>query len=388
MGVGTAISAGLGGASLLGGLMGGGGKSGGGGGSTINVQPSPYEQQMAQMATEYYQQTDPLRQAMLGDFMGFLRPSTGQTTYTPGTTTTTGTTGAYTGASTPGGYQFPSFMQGKDLSQQMAWAQPYTSQPAKPFFDSTTGKVSYYPSIEQITGLSQADLINKYGAPPDATTQSDLIGGTTNPAYQTWLGNITADVRAQQAAQQAIQGAGLQGGTQTTSTTPAGFTSSGLYNPYNLPGYAPLYQLARTGLESQYNPARQSIMESTPRGGALYENLANLEMSRAQQAGSLPATIAAPLISDIYNKAYGVAFNAPQTSIAGLSSAMGGYNALQGLNASSSLQQAALANQNGLAGSAGLGSLAALGLGGLGGKSTGGKSSFSGGSATGGLTYS
>jgi hypothetical protein len=248
--------------------------------------------------------------------------------------------------------------------------------------------MGYYPSIQQITGLSQADLINKYGAPPDASIQDGSMGGASNPAYQTWLGNITADVRAQQAAQQAMQGTGLQGGTQTTtSSTPAGFTSSGLYNPYNLPGYAPLYQLARTGPESQYNPARQSIMESTPRGGGLYENLANLEMSRAQQAGSLPATIAAPLIQDIYNKAYGVAFNAPQTSIAGLGGAMSGYNQLQGLSASGALQQAALANQNSLASSSGLGSLAALGLGGLGGKSTGGKGAFSGGAATGGLSF-
>ena len=100
MGVGTAISAGLGGASLLGGLMGGGGKggSGGGGGSTINVQPSPYEKQMAQMAQEYYQQTGPLRGYMLSDFQNFLRPPgvTGQA-WGGGTTYSTG--GATGGAS-------------------------------------------------------------------------------------------------------------------------------------------------------------------------------------------------------------------------------------------------------------------------------------------------
>jgi hypothetical protein len=330
---------------------------------------------MAQMAQELYGRTNPLRWNMIYDLENFIRPGQAST---------------YLGNNQ---YSFPQGTGGGGVS---------TINPTSPAA-STTAMPSYGDirnALDKLASPSEYSqswpMLSQYVDPrPLQNEVWDMLSGSGNiaidqlskvPEFKTWADNKAAELSIT-AMQKAIPQGGTSGTTNQQSTAPAGFTSSGLYNPYNLPGYAPLYQLARTGLESQYNPARQSIMESTPRGGALYENLANLEMSRAQQAGSLPATIAAPLISDLYNKAYGVAFNSPQQSMAGLGAATSSYNQLQGLTAQGQMQQAALANQNSLAGSAGLGSLAALGLGGLGGKGSGGKGAFSGASATGGLSF-
>ena len=319
--------------------MGGGGKGkGGGGGSSINVQPSPYEQEMANIAKDYYNQTAQARQYLLQDFSSFLRPAgfTNQGTYGASTATPT-PANLYTNA-------VSTVPTAGEISDQLRVLYGgYANSPNASQYFSNLG-VDMAPYLQGSGGLSNLPTVG-----------SEEWG----PWAQTTANAIRSDLM-DKAMSNAIAGSSAAG--STAATAPSGFTSSNLYNPYNLPGYAPLYQLARTGLESQYGQARENIMASSPRGGGLAENLANLEMSRAQQAGSLPATIAAPLIQDIYNKAYGVAFGAPQTTLSGLGGAASSYNQLYGTQAAYQSAQATQAQQAGLAGAAGLGSLVGLGV--------------------------
>lgn len=79
------------------------------------------------------------------------------------------------------------------------------------------------------------------------------------------------------------------------------------------PAFAPL----RTAAEAQYGVAKNNLMGSVPRGGELTSALTNLEANRAQTVGSLGADF----LTDLLNKSFGVAYNAPQAAMSGLSSA-------------------------------------------------------------------
>ena len=115
-------------------------------------------------------------------------------------------------------------------------------------------------------------------------------------------------------------------GTGTTSTTTTtGTTGGGRYDPTKLPTYEPLFGLQKQSLESQYQRAKQNIMASTPSGGNLTGALTGLEATRASTMGALPAELSSGILGDMLNTAYGVAFQAPQTSIAGLGSAGSTY---------------------------------------------------------------
>jgi hypothetical protein len=277
----------------------------------VNVQPSPYETRMAQIAEEYWGQTSPLRYAFMNDFGAFIRPN-------QAVSSAFGGSGGGSSGGTAGG--------------NTGMVSPQASAPLSTnFMQNLPSTSDIYQNLRQAStqGLTSQDRQSAMGFLGNLGTNyapvaSNQVYGQESPEYLAQLQSQAGDIR-QNALQQAMgQGmqtiAGQQGATQGSSqggqTGVPGYTNQNLYNPYNLPAYAPLYQLARSGVESQYGQARENIMSSTPRGGALAENLANLEMGRAQQAGALPAQIAAPLIQDIYNKAYGVAFGAPQTSLA------------------------------------------------------------------------
>lgn len=90
------------------------------------------------------------------------------------------------------------------------------------------------------------------------------------------------------------------------------------YDPSQLPAFSPLYNMARTGLEDQYSVAKENILSSLPRGGGMARQLGNLETGRAKDVGSLQSQISAPIISDLYNKAYNAGF------VTGPTQAMGG----------------------------------------------------------------
>jgi len=78
---------------------------------------------------------------------------------------------------------------------------------------------------------------------------------------------------------------------------------------------SPMYGPGKGAIEDQYEVARQNIIAETPSGGAMSSNMANLEQQRARGMSDLASRIS----QDDYNKIYGAAFGAPQTSIGGTS---------------------------------------------------------------------
>ena len=190
--------------------MGGGkGGKGGGGGSSINVQPSPYEQQMAQIANEYYQQTSPLRSNLLADFNSFIRPA-GVSTIGGGNT------GAAT--SNIGGTQFSqnfNIPSTDEIKQNLRYA--YGGQ-GSPYAQASQGQ----------------QYLQNLGYNPFMGDTLPSIPSEGSPDWNSWLGNTANQIRTdalQKQMQQTSQApAGTTGGG---TTTPSGFTSANLYNPYN-----------------------------------------------------------------------------------------------------------------------------------------------------------
>lgn len=91
------------------------------------------------------------------------------------------------------------------------------------------------------------------------------------------------------------------------------------YNVSNLPGYAANYNLARGGVEDSYNSARQNIISTMPRGGALYGGLNALEMDRAKNLGNVGAQLTSTFTNDLMNKAYNTGYvAAPTIALQGL----------------------------------------------------------------------
>lgn len=128
-------------------------------------------------------------------------------------------------------------------------------------------------------------------------------------------------------------------GIRQTSLDQLSGVLGGNYNVQKLPGYAPLYSTLRSGMEDQYNVAKENVTNSLPRGGALTSALSDLEGNRANQVGSLSAQISGPIIQDMMNKAYGTAWQTPAQATQGLGAASSSFanryasdNALQGSN--------------------------------------------------------
>jgi hypothetical protein len=130
---------------------------------------------------------------------------------------------------------------------------------------------------------------------------------------------------------------------------------SGGFDPAKSVLYAPLFAAARTGPEAQYQVARDSILAGTPRGGGQVAALSNLAQARADEVGQLPAMLSNQVMQDLLSKTYGAAFNAPQQSMAGLSSVAGTYG-----NRAAMSQAAAAQQTSGLFG--GLGMLGGMAL--------------------------
>jgi hypothetical protein len=123
------------------------------------------------------------------------------------------------------------------------------------------------------------------------------------------------------------------------------FSPGAKYDPSELPGFSPIYSSARTGLEDQYKQARESLLGNVPRGGAQIEALTQLEAGRAGDVGSLPSLISKDIISDLYNKAYGVAWNSPQVSLGGLGGAASTYTSRSNAAVAAQLQERQMGNQ-------------------------------------------
>lgn len=122
------------------------------------------------------------------------------------------------------------------------------------------------------------------------------------------------------------------------------------YDPRNLPAFAPLYNLSKTGLEDQYGVAKENILANMPRGGAMGRALGNLETGRAKDVGSLQASISAPIIQDLYNKAYDMSWKtAPTLGMGGIGTAGGLLNTSNISDTSAKLQTNQMATQIGMA---------------------------------------
>lgn len=117
----------------------------------------------------------------------------------------------------------------------------------------------------------------------------------------------------------------------------------GSFNPQTSATYAPLYNTARSGIESQYGVAKDNIMANTASGGALTGALADLEMARAGDVGSLSSTISSDIINNILSNAYNAGFGTSGTALSALSSASSGQNASNLM-----AQQAKYAQENAL----------------------------------------
>ena len=96
-----------------------------------------------------------------------------------------------------------------------------------------------------------------------------------------------------------------------------------------MPQYKYQYQMMRPNIEAQYDVARENLMGSVPRGGALTQGLADIETGRAEQLGSVPAMISNQLIDQLQKEAYGAAFQAPSAAMQGLGTVSGTYGSRQ-----------------------------------------------------------
>jgi len=88
--------------------------------------------------------------------------------------------------------------------------------------------------------------------------------------------------------------------------------------PFGETVFPQMLSSARGPIEEQYGTAKENVLSTIPEGGSLYEALGNVETGRAQGLQDLISQY----LMDQLNKMYGVAFQAPQTSIAGLQGVM------------------------------------------------------------------
>lgn len=283
------------------------GGKGGGDTPTVTqptVTPSPYETQLASIASGIYGSTDPLRSTMIKSWMDFLNPTPtlragAQPTMIPQYSSTPGT------AATPQMYQ--------DASGILYGANNVTKDDNGLYFTNPIG----YDPYDSMAGSIR---VNPYEMPSDGTTGSQQITG------------------------------------YTAQYAPSDYVTQ-QFNPANLPGYNPTYDISRRGVEAQYNTAVQQAIGGTPRGGAMSDALNKLNLARAESVGQLPGQISSSLIQDQLNKAYGAAFNAPSQAISGLSAANQGYVSTQNSMINAQMQANALAQQQQNSKGSGLGVL-------------------------------
>ena len=85
----------------------------------------------------------------------------------------------------------------------------------------------------------------------------------------------------------------------------------------------PVWGAGRDVIENQYDVARENAIGNIPAGGALTDQLSNLDSDRASAMGQLGGNVA----QDEYNKAYGMASGAPGQAMGTLSQ-IGGQQAM------------------------------------------------------------
>lgn len=186
-------------------------------------------------------------------------------------------------------------------------------------------------NMQELTGYGKnlrTGLLRDYESLLGITPTSPLWGYNNRYVYETDLRNTPAS-----------QGGYLSTGGGQGGQGAQGNTYGGYYDPTALPTYKPLFGLQKQSLEDQYQQARKNIMSQNPEGGNLSGALANLEANRAATMGSAPAEIATNLVGDMLNKAYGIAFNMPTSTIAGYSNLASNATARQNAQVAAAAQQ-------------------------------------------------
>jgi hypothetical protein len=85
----------------------------------------------------------------------------------------------------------------------------------------------------------------------------------------------------------------------------------------------PVWGAGRGVIEDQYDVARENVIGNMPKGGALTDQLAGVEESRASALGQLGGNVA----QDEYNKLYGMSTGAPGQAMGPLAQ-VGGQQAM------------------------------------------------------------
>lgn len=93
----------------------------------------------------------------------------------------------------------------------------------------------------------------------------------------------------------------------------------GEMDPTQLAGFDPMMNLGERNINAAFGTARDSIMENAPVGnqGAITRAMANMNMQRAEQRGTLASTIAEMLMGNYLGTAAGFANPAPAMGLAG-----------------------------------------------------------------------
>lgn len=159
---------------------------------------------------------------------------------------------------------------------------------------------------------------------------SDLTGGKGGEAPENPMSNVAAYI--------ASNLYGLTDKMRQGIVSQGNDFISNNFDPTKVPGYWP----ARNAVEDQYNVARQNTIANMPRGGALLDNLTDVETSRARALSDIAGNMSA----DQYNKIYGLATLTPQQSIGTLSSLANTYAYQQ---SQQNAQDAAKAGESGQA---------------------------------------
>ena len=228
---------------------------------------------LAKIAMGLYTQTDPLRQALIGRSSAFL-----------------GVPSAQAPASSYGG--------GADLSGLM---------------DSLRDE-----------GLIQTDRKGRiYVMGPDPRSMDDqgVMGLSAQARFdkgtpvEQILGHAALKDHVSSFALDNLTNSVLSGASPVTA--PYSATAPATMSPMLDVTQSPMYQSVKNAAETQYGRARQDILASTPAGGALYGNLANLDLSKAdlltQQTGALA--------QDELNRAFSLATGMPMQAMSGLGNA-------------------------------------------------------------------
>lgn len=96
----------------------------------------------------------------------------------------------------------------------------------------------------------------------------------------------------------------------------------GNYNLQSYPGFSSAYDTLRGTMEGQYNQAKENILASNARGGALTDALANLEYQRARNTGLGTSQLTSSILDKLWSGANSLATGeAAKTGLSALSSA-------------------------------------------------------------------